>query len=297
MRRPLAFLSLLALVLHCGCERHIEFRPTTKGKVLLAISLEERERLLERLGFKNVPSSSLGRDSKGDRLFWSVSASGEQETNKEYLIVVTAQGAQVKPRRIANLWPSDEGELAVWQEKKGMEFGYRMQNGEWLPEGSCPKEVAGDWILLSAPGRNQWLAKRDTPSVVAAEFPGPDDTRIHVFADGQVVHVFVTRIWWVPDPNAKGGHAVDKESLEYLIFDFTRSDRQLVKKITLPSWTACGVEMDPETGMVVINSSPSGWRSYTLLDLNTGKERALSDSTWKFFVNKEVAQEWIELTK
>jgi hypothetical protein len=210
---------------------------------------------------------------------------------------VTAQGAHVKPWGIGNLWPSDEGELAVWQEKKGKGFGYRMQNGEWLPEGGHPEEVAGDWILLSSLGRNQWLAKRDTPSVVAAEFPGPEDTRIHVFTDGQDVHVFVTRIWWVPDPNAKGGYAVDKESLEYQLFDFSRKERQPVRKTTLPSWTACGVEMDPETGMVVINSSPSGWRSYTLLDLNTGKRKALSDSPWKFFVKKEVAQKWIELTK
>ena len=84
---------------------------------------------------------------------------------------------------------------------------------------------------------------------------------------------------------------------QYQIFDFSRNERQPVRKTTLPSWTACGVEMDPETGMVVINSSPSGWRSYTLLDLNTGKRKALSDSPWKFFVKKEVAQKWIELTK
>ncbi len=58
-----------------------------------------------------------------------------------------------------------------------------------------------------------------------------------------------------------------------------------------------GRQFYPETGMVIITSSPNGWMGYSLLDLNTGKCSSLPDTPVRFFVKKEVAEKWIELTK
>ncbi len=161
---------------------------------------------------------------------------------------------------------------------------YQVRSGEWLPKGYRPADVSGDWVAFTAPDRRPWLAKLDTPTVVAAELP-ESHTWIHIFASGKTVHVFARRGW-----RQKEG------PLQYLMYDFARDRSQPVKEMTLP-WARTSLEMDPETGMVVITGNQRSWASCWLMDIKTGKRERISWPDWHLIVKKEVAQKWIELMK
>jgi hypothetical protein len=249
--------SLLAVVILCIGRHQVEVRPIAGGKALLGISYRAKNRLYARLGFTNVTFASfMGRDSKGERLFFHVQ-NGEPDPKNEFLVVMTAQETQIKPWNAAYEMVADDG------------------------------KVSSDWILKEARGRHPWLAKMGTPETVAVEFPGPEDTRVFIFADHQIVHAFVTRI---------EGHSLLPS--DYVVYDFSKGTPHLVKQMTLPSWVFSGIEFDSKSALVVVNGSPSSsmWAGYTLLDLNTGKWQLLRDFQW-VFVKNEVAQKWVELTK
>ncbi len=70
----LAFYFLSLIVVATLCENgHAENIPLPNNKAVLEISLQEKLRMIKRLGFTNVLShGSLWRDSKGTRIFFSV---------------------------------------------------------------------------------------------------------------------------------------------------------------------------------------------------------------------------------
>jgi hypothetical protein len=288
-RFHIVLVIVIALVILCGCG-NAQTRPLPNDKALLNVSLSEKVRLLTRLGFTNMASHGpVERDSLGTRLFITVEpgASRGQAQNErtQQLVVVTAQGAQIKPWHFpANERVTDDAKVAVWQDPT-REFTWQVRSGEWLPKGCNPEDVSGDWIAVAASGRAPWVAKLDTPSVVAAELPDSPGL-IAIYASGQVVHVFARRGW-----------RNDEGPMKYLLYDFARGGSNPTKQMVMPSWARITLDMDPDTGLVVINDNNRFWGRSWLFDLNTRKRKWISTSDWTLIVKKEVAQKWIALTK
>jgi hypothetical protein len=272
-----------------GCGRSQPL-PLPDGKVVLHISLKGQERLFTRLGFTNLLSHGpVERDSSGTRLFLRVETGSSfnpvQELRTQQLVVVTAEGVHMKPWHFpANERVSDAEEVAVWQHPKPPQV-YQVRNGELLAPGCNVAAVSGEWLAVEANGRSPWLARLNTPSVATAEFPDAPGL-IAIYAQGQVVHVFVRRGW-----------RNDEGPMKYLVYDFARAGSTLLKEVTLPAWARITLDMDPETGHVVLNDNNKFWGRTWLLDLKTGKRKNISSSDWTLIVRKEVAQKWIELTK
>ena len=119
--------------------------------------------------------------------------------------------------------------------------------------------------------------------MVAAEL-ADEHSSIKIFAKGPIVHVFSRRGW----RNAEG-------PMKYLVYDFTRKAQPIEERSF--SWARAVLDMDPDTGMAVINDNNRFWGRSWLLDLKTGKRRVVSTKSWTLFVKREVAQKWGELTK
>jgi hypothetical protein len=276
--------SLAAL---CGCGTR-EVRSLQRDKVLLNVSYEEEVRLVTRLGFTNrVASGWKGRDSTGSRLFVSVEPGPNTEVQNERtqkMVIVTAHGVQVEPWHFpANERVTDDGKVAVWQDD-AQAGRWQVRSGEWLPTDCWVEDVSGDWIAIIKSGGNACVARLDAPTMIAAELPGSPG-QVAIYASGQTVHVFTRRGW----RNKEG-------PMRYLVYDFARSSKP-TKDVVMPKWARITLDMDPETGFVVINDNNSFWGRSWLYDLNTGKRRWISTSDWTVIVKKDVAEKWIELTK
>ena len=278
-------LSLVIALSSAGCISVFGSRQLPKDKVLLEIDLEQEKQLFASLGFTNIVTHGAGRrDSTGDRLWFAVRTgdTGNKDTWKEYLVVVTAQGAHVKPWRIANEEMTDYEEIAYWADSDG---AYYVKSGERLPKDCWPISYSADWLALRAPGRRPWLARLDTPMTVITEFP---DSHIYtdIFADGQMVHVFARRGW----QNSEG-------PMMYQYYDFSQEEvPQPVRQEIIP-WARSVWDMDPDTGLALISDKNSFWGRLWLLDVNTGKRKWISVAWPVCIVKKEVAEKWQELTK
>jgi hypothetical protein len=287
MSRGLVFASVVAVAALSGCSKSPS-SALPNGKILLNVSLAEKERLFARLGFTNVVTHGpVERDSLGTRIFVTVeTGSGSpraQELRTQQLIVVTADGVHVSPWHFpANEKVTDDEKVALWQSPTN--YAYQVRSGEWLPIGHHPEDVSGDWIAVATEGRRAWIAKLDAPNVPLVELPDSHDS-IQIFSSNQVVHVFARRGW----QNAEG-------PMRYYLYDFARNGSQPVKEMTL-SWARIAIEMDPDSGLAVINDNNDFWGRTWLLDLNTGERKSIAISDWTIIVKKEVAQKWVELTK
>jgi hypothetical protein len=259
------------------------------NKVVLEISLQEKLRMIKRLGFTNVVThGSLWRDSKGTRLFFSVETGTHnnpvQQLRTQQLVVVTADGVHINPWHFpANERVTDDGKLAVWQDPT-RNFTWQVRSGEWLPEGCHIEDVSGNWIAVTEPNHAPWIARLDAPNKIAAELPSSFGL-ISIFANGETVRVFARRGW----------HN-DEGPMKYLVYDFTKTNSQPIKEISI-AWARIALDMDSETGFAVLNDKNNFWGRTWLLNLNTGKRKWLSTSDWTLIVNKDVAEKWIELTK
>ena len=84
--------------------------------------------------------------------------------------------------------------------------------------------------------------------------------------------------------------------MRYLLYDFARSSKP-IKDLVMPSWARITLDMDPGTGLAVINDNNRFWGRSWLFDINTRKRKWISTSDWTLIVKKEVAEKWIALTK
>jgi len=286
----MALIFAVSLAALCGCSTR-EVRPLREDRVLLNVSYEEEVRLFTRLGFTNRIATGRGwkgRDSLGTRLFLSVEPGPPhaqvQSERTQKLIIVTADGTQIEPWHFpANERVTDDGKVAAWEDAS-QAGRWQVRNGEWLPPDCGVEDVSGDWIAIGKVGGAPWLARLDTPNVVAAELPGSPG-RIAIYTSGQTVHVFTRRGWH----NNEG-------PMRYLVYDFARGSKP-IKDIVMPKWARITLDMDPETGLVVINDNNSFWGRSWLYDLNSGKRKWISTSYPTVIVKKDVAEKWIELTK
>jgi hypothetical protein len=255
------------------------------GKVLLdGFSIEAKKRLFVHVGITNIKFCGYGeRDSKGTRLCFPVETRDDAGQRQDYLVVVTAEGVHKKPWIIFNEHMTDNEELAVWEERNGTNSIWHLRNGQLLPKGCYPESVSAEWIALTARDRRPWLAKLDTPAVVAAELP-PLNWQIDLFATGQNVHVFARPGW----RNAEG-------PMNYLVYDFGRGSKPITEKSL--SWVRTVYDMDPEAGLAVVTDNGRFWQRTWLLDMKTGKRNSISTDWPSLFLKKEVAQKWTELTK
>jgi len=282
------FLTVGSLVIICGCAT-AQIKPLRDGKVLLNISSRERDRLLTRLGFTNrVTSGAVRRDSTGTRLFVSVEPgppAHAQNERTQKLVVVTAQGAQIQPWHFpANERVTDDGKVAVWQDST-QGGRWQVRSGLWLPKGYWVDDVSGDWIAVGASGSAPWVAPLDTPTKIAATLPDSPGL-VAIYTMGQVVHVFTRRGW-----------RNDEGPMRYLLYDFAHGSKP-VNDIVMPSWARITLDMDPATGLAVINDNNRFWGRSWLFDVKTGKRKWVATPGWPtLIVNKDVAEEWIELTK
>jgi hypothetical protein len=276
-------LSILLLLLACW-SGWAGARPMPNGKVLLdGFSIEAKKRLFARVDVTNLAWCGYGeRDSKGDRLCFPVEAR-EAGQRRDYLVVVTVEGVHKKPWIYFNPKMTDNEELAVWEERNATNSIWHLRNGQLLPKGSYPKSVSGEWIALNDPDRRPWLAKLDSPTVVAAELP-KSNFEIEIFSREQTVHVFARRGW----RNAEG-------PMNYLVYDFNDDSKPIIEKSL--SWVRTVYDMDPEAGVAVVTDNSRFWQRVWLVDLKTGKRKSISVDWPSLFVKKEVAQKWIELTK
>jgi len=284
MNWRLVITSIFGVLVLCGCS-HTQSRPLPNGKVLLGISISERERLVGRLGFTNGYGGYIKRDSEGERLVFSMEEDVTVQPRTARLVVVAAKDVHVNPWRIANERMADDESMAVWQNLTN--GAWQVRSGEQLPKDTYFMDQSGEWILLGAKGRRPWLAKLDTPTVVSAELP-QSGTFISIFANGQIVHVFARRGW----RNAEG-------PMKYLVYDFSRVGSQPIKEMTL-LWARAAIDMDPETEIVILNDNNNFWGKTWLMDLKTDKRTLLhlwGGPDWELFVKKEVALKWIELTQ
>jgi len=256
-------------------------RALSNGKVLIDITVDERNRLVERLGFTNSSGGYLHRDSTGDRLWFNIDLRRNNRPPEALLVVVSTNGVRMKPWRIANERMSDDEELAVWEERTNAT--YKVRSGEGFPERSFFHDTSGDWIALGGQGRSPWLAKLDTPATVAVELPATHSW-IRIFAQGQTVHVFSRPGW----RNAEG-------PMRYLVYDFARGSQTVQDRSF--SWARAALDMDPSIGMAVIHDNNSFWGRAWLIDLKTGKRKAIRTASWTFFLKRELAEKWIDLTR
>jgi hypothetical protein len=282
------FASQILLVVICGCSA-AQTLDLPKDKVLLNISYEEKLRLLTRLGFTNIVTSrAVVRDSLGTKLFISVEpgpAGLSQIERTQQLVVVTSEGTQIKPWHFpANERVTDDAKVAVWQDAP-QGGTWLVRSGERLPGNCWIEDVSGDWIAVGSSGSAPWIAKLDTPTVKSAELPDSPGL-IAIYANGQSVHVFTRRGW----RNAEG-------PMKYLVYDFSRESSKPIKEMLMPSWARITLDMDPDTGIAVINDNNRFWGRSWLFDVKTGKRKWISTSDWTLIVKKDVAQKWIALTK
>src|SRR3954465_8628953 len=104
MLRP-NYILIVATVVTCmafGASGSSKLWPLSNGKVLLHVSLDEKERLFKRLGLTNILSSgSVDRDSQGTRIFTRVEIGIRydqvQRLRTQRLVVVTAEGVHTRP--------------------------------------------------------------------------------------------------------------------------------------------------------------------------------------------------------
>src|SRR6266516_1340014 len=191
MNCRLNFTCAIAFAVLCGCG-HSRIRTLPSGKALVDdFGIEAKERLFAKVGFTNIAYCGYGRrDSKGDRLCFSVEVHDKTGQRSDHLVVVTAAGVHVKPWHIFNEEMSDNEELAVWEDRVNhTNSTWRLRNGGQLPKGYYPRRVSGQWIALAARDRPLWLARLDTPTDVVAELP-ESSNYVEIFANGQTVHVF-----------------------------------------------------------------------------------------------------------
>jgi hypothetical protein len=287
-RSKAAFAIVASVAVLCGCAT-AQVRPLRDGKVLLNVSSQEKERLLTRLGFTNwVTSGAACRDSTGTRLFVSVEPGPRthvQNERTQQLVIVTARGAQIQPWHFpANERVTDDGKVAVWQDST-QGGRWEVRSGEWLPKDCWVDDVSGDWIAVGASGRDPWVARLDTPTKIAATLPDSPGL-VAIYATGQVVHVFTRRGW-----------RNDEGPMRYLLYDFAQGSKP-VRDMVMPSWARITLDMDPATGLVVINDNNRFWGRSWLFDLNTGKRKWVATPGWPtLIVDKNVAKEWVVLTK
>jgi hypothetical protein len=269
----------------CGCGTGKE-RRISDTKVLLTLSLEDRDRLLTRVGFTNAGRvGPLTRDSSGQRMFMMVETtpfSGQaQESRTQQLIVITAQGFHVKPWHFpANERVGDNEELTVWEHPKP-DYKWEVRSGKILPQNSRLADASGEWIAIHSHDRAPWIARLDTPDVVAAELPKSPGL-IRIFARGEVVHVF-SRAGW---RNADG-------PMTYSVYDFSVGNKAITAK-TIP-WARIALDMDPDTQYAVLNDNNRFWGRTWLLNLKSGKRTSISMGDWILFVNKDVAEKCLQL--
>jgi hypothetical protein len=197
---------------------------------------------------------------------------------------VTAEGVHVKPWHIFNEKMTDDEELAVWEDRvNDTNSTWRLRNGGQLPKGYYPISLSAGWIAVGTKDSGSWLARLDTPTAVEAELP-KSSKQVDVFADGNTVHVFARSGW----RNAEG-------PMRYLVYDFSRNARPITDSTW--SWIRVVWDMDPETGIAVVNDNNNFWGRIWLLDLKTGKRKWISADWPSLIVKKAVAQKWMELTK
>ncbi len=275
---------MLAVFLGCCCAWG-GMRSMPNGKVLLdGFTIEAKKRLFRHVGITNISFCGSGkRDSKGDRLCFPVEARDDEGKRHDYLVVVTTNGVHKKPWIIYNEKMTDNEELAVWEERNGTNSIWHLRNGKLLPKGCYPESVSGEWIALTARDRRPWLAKLDTPAIVAAELPEAN-WQIDLFAKGETVHVFARRGW----RNAEG-------PMNYLVYDFTRGSNPITEKNF--RWVRMVYDMDPDAGLAVVIDNNSFWGRVWLLDLGTGKRKWISADSPVLFLKEQVAQKWTELAK
>jgi hypothetical protein len=84
--------------------------------------------------------------------------------------------------------------------------------------------------------------------------------------------------------------------MRYLLYDFAHGSKP-VKDMVMPSWARITLDMDPATGLAVINDNNGFWGRSWLFDINTRKRKWISTSDWTLVVNKGLAEKWIALTK
>jgi hypothetical protein len=265
-----------------GCS-HIRFGPTSSGMVLLSISDDEITRLGSRLGLTNAFCLSPGRDAKGECLlltFWSSLG----RTNK-CLVTVTEEGVHAGP------WVNSNEEIMQGAGRFSLqappEWGWDARWSPALPSDCNVASVSADWAAFTGHNRLPWLARIETPNVAALELQD-SPSRISIWTQGEVVHLF-TRPGW----------RYEEGPLKYRVYDFEYGTPRLVKELDLPR--ARRVEdMDPQAGLVVLQSNNRSLARTSLLDLKTGKTKFLR--VWPsmvafVFVKKETAQEWIKLTQ
>ncbi len=146
-----------------------------------------------------------------------------------------------------------------------------------------PRSVSAEWIAVSAQDGRRWLARLDTPENVVAELPQACN-EIDIFPSGQTVHVFARPGW----RNAEG-------PMKYLVYDFARAAKPYCEK-SLP-WVRVVWDMDPETGIAIMNDNNRSWGRIWLLDLKTEKRKSISADWPSLILQNEVAQKWTELSK
>lgn len=272
----------IAVLCLCGCSNALQEKLNSSQKELLQISHEQRNRLVERLGLTNTTGGYVYRDSKGERLFFSLRVGTASGDRKELLVVVTSKGAHTKPWRVANEKATDDEDIAIWQDSK--DYAYIVRSGERLPVGYHPADVSGDWVVFTGPGRKPWLARLESPTNSIVEFPA-SHLSIQVYSKDNVVHVFSRPGW----RNVEG-------PMEYFCYDLNKDRTNVIKHLTLP-WARITIDMDPDSGLAVINDNNRFWGRTWLFDVNTGVRKSIRYPDWLYFVNKDVGKKWRDLTK
>jgi hypothetical protein len=84
--------------------------------------------------------------------------------------------------------------------------------------------------------------------------------------------------------------------MKYFVYDFAQIDAKPLREMTLP-WARIAVEMDVNAELAVLGDNGTFWERVWLVNLKTGKRKSIRISDWTLFVQKEVAEKWMELTK
>lgn len=240
------------------------------GKVLLGISLKERERL----NLTNVFSGgNLQRDWAGRKLRLPVTISSKDETDRVEI------NAEISATEIRIVKKSFVQELSKIQPNRPWVFKQRLN----LPRDAEVVANSEDWIVISN-STNAWLAKITTPDKALAYLPTGYE-RIDIYNTDDSVHVF-----------SRTGSGNREGPMHYRRFQ-VEGDRLELKTHREIPWARVTIDMDADAGIVILNDNKNFWGRTWLFDLNSGKRKWIRYPDWLFIVDKDLAKAWNKLSR
>ena len=283
-----AYVAVYFLVLSTGCRsaERVESHPLMGRFQFLWYDDGQVRQVLTRENHINTfpKYASMGRDSKGDRLFINVVSS----EGSNMLAVISAEGLTVKNRR--GFGPVNDAEEQVcWLDSS--EHRWHFQKGLTLEANEQVVGASGAYVAIADnPRTRQWIASTDTPKNIL--IPLPTDVRVvRLFARDRVLDLF----YFQSQP--KGGKGETDEVLHLVTYSLDRQGSKEERHRMFP-WASGVFDMDPKGKVAVFRPKQTYFAHGVLAELDTGRKFRLGVASDNgVFLREPVIRRFHELSK